>query len=224
MNDRARLSLVHRVRPIGAGEPRGRQRPILILLHGVGSNELAMAAIAPAFDPRFEVLSVRAPIELGPFAFGWFPIARTPDSPAVGPADVESAWSGLSNFIDEAVVAYGGDPDRVFLAGFSQGGIVAVGYALAHPSHVAGAVSMSGWLPPEVVPAAVDEGALAGRPILVVHGLVDQTIEVAAARAEQATLSGFPVRLDYVELAIGHTTTDESVSIVAGWLADRLGP
>ena len=35
---------------------------LLILLHGVGSNELSMEQIAPAFDPRFVVLSVRSPI------------------------------------------------------------------------------------------------------------------------------------------------------------------
>ncbi len=222
MTDRARLSLVHRVRPLAAGEPRVEPRPLLILLHGVGSNELAMAAVAQAFDPRFQVVSVRSPIELGPFAFGWFPIARTPGSPAVSDADVESAMSRLSAFIDEALAAYAGDPDRIFLAGFSQGGIVAVGYLLAHPGQVAGAVSMSGWLPPEVVPAEVDADALAGRAVLVLHGIDDQTIGIDAARAERAALSGFPVRLDYIELAIGHTTTEESVAIVAGWLADRL--
>ena len=46
--------------------------PLLILLHGVGSNEQDLIGLAPALDPRFFVVSARAPITLGYGAYGWY--------------------------------------------------------------------------------------------------------------------------------------------------------
>jgi phospholipase/carboxylesterase len=188
----------------------------------VGSNELSMAALAAGFDPRFVVISVRGPIEIRPFAFGWFSIARTPDGPAVDPSEVEAAWARVMTFIDEALLAYGADPERVFLAGFSQGGIIALGLSLVAGRRIAGAVSMSGWLPPEVVPGAVPDNHRARTPALIVHGTADEEIEVAAGRSSARTLRRFGLAADYAEFAMGHTTTDESLAVVQAWLSARL--
>ena len=67
------LSLVHIVRePAANAATSGERPPLLLLLHGVGSNEQSMASLASAFDSRFIVMSVRSPIVLGPNAFAWF--------------------------------------------------------------------------------------------------------------------------------------------------------
>jgi phospholipase/carboxylesterase len=188
----------------------------------VGSNELSMAALAAGFDPRFVVISARGPIELRPYAFGWFSIARTPDGPAVDPGEVEAGWTRVLTFIDEASVAYGADRERVFLAGFSQGGIIALGLSLIAPERIAGAVSMSGWLPPEVVPDEVPGDRRAGTPVLIVHGTSDNEIGVAAGRSSATTVRRFGLAADYAEFAMGHTTTDESLAVVQAWLSARL--
>ena len=66
-------SLVHTVRsPVPDANAEGARPPLLILMHGVGSNERSMAQLAPAFDPRLVVVSGRSPPTLGPVAFGWF--------------------------------------------------------------------------------------------------------------------------------------------------------
>ena len=88
--DRATLSLVHRVRrPTAPPSDEGGRPPLLVLLHGIGSNELAMAGLSGAFDPRFIVVSARAPIELEPFAFAWFPMAFMPDGPEIDGEDLK---------------------------------------------------------------------------------------------------------------------------------------
>lgn len=181
-----------------------------------------MASLAGRFDPRFIVISARSPIELGPFAFGWFSIARTPGSPPVDPMEVRAARSRALTFIDEVVATYQADPGRVFLAGFSQGGIVALGLLLAAPDTVAGAVSMSGWLPPELVPDVVPIERLRDKPVLIVHGAADDTIGVAAGRDAADTMRRLTAAVQYQEFEMGHTTTDLSMAAVAAWLTAQL--
>src|SRR5215207_7296093 len=122
------LPLVHDVRrpQPGANAP-GSRPPLLLLLHGVGANERQMAALAPAFDPRFVVLSVRSPIVLGSGqdAFAWFHVQFTAQGPVIDRDEAAAGWAHVARFAAEAVVAYDADPDRVYVARFSQGGIMA---------------------------------------------------------------------------------------------------
>ncbi len=167
--------------------------PLLLLLHGVGSNELAMAALAPDFDPRFVVISVRSPIEVGPFAYGWYPVDFTPAGPVIDAEEARAGWDRLTAFVGEAVTAYDLDPVRVFVAGFSQGGILALAALLTAPEAIAGAVCMSGRLPPELLPHAVEPDRLRGKPVLVVHGTRDRTLGVEYGRRAVEALGAFPL-------------------------------
>ena len=183
-----------------------------------------MAAIAGSFDPRFMVISVRAPIALEPFAFAWFHVTFTPGGPVIDAGEAQAAWRTMARFIDEAVRAYEADPARVFIAGFSQGGILALATMLTAPELVAGAVCMSGRLPPEVLPHLAPDARLEGKPVLIVHGIGDETLAVEYGRSARATLGALPLALEYREFDIGHTTTPESLAAVATWLARLVPP
>lgn len=219
----ATLSLVHTVRPPAPdANADGARPPLLVLLHGVGANERQMAALAPSFDPRFVVVSARSPLVLAPDAFAWFHVSFTAEGPAIIAEEAEAGWKSLSRFIDEAVQAYGADPGRVFLAGFSQGGIMALATLLTAPEKVAGAVAMSGRLLPEVLPHAAPFEALRGKPALIVHGVADDKLGIRFARWARERLAHLSIELAYRELPMGHTITSESLDVVHGWLADVL--
>jgi len=213
------LSLVTRIRRPTAADERP---PVLFLFHGVGSNELSMAALAPDLDPRLLVVSVRSPIELGPFSFGWYPVEFAWDGPRIDAAMARAGWERAGAFVDEAVAALGADPDRVFAAGFSQGGIIALALLLTSPERIAGAICMSGRLPAELLPHAATPERLRGKPVLIVHGTGDRTLPVAYARTARDTMAGLPLELSYRELDLGHTTSPESIRLVSDWIAERL--
>jgi phospholipase/carboxylesterase len=196
---------------------------MVVLMHGVGSNELSMAALAPAFDDRFLVLSVRSPTETAPFSFAWLDVTQTTDGPIIDPTEVDAAIARLTTFIEEACSAYEADPGRVYVAGFSQGGIMALATLLITPERVSGAVCMSGRLPPEVLAKAASPERLRGKPALIVHGTRDDTLEVGYARAADQALRRLQLEVEYEELDIGHVATDESLALVTTWLSDRLG-
>lgn len=221
---RKALSLVHRVHGATDAQAYEPRRPLLLLLHGVGSNELAMAALTDWFDPRFIVVSVRAPIQLEPFAFAWFHVTFTTHGPVIEGDEAVAAWRGAASFVDEAVAAYGADPAQVYVVGFSQGGIVGLGSMLMSPETIAGVVCMSGRLPPEVLPHVVAPDRLRGKAVLLIHGIHDETLDIGYARRAKEYLGTLPLNVAYREFDMAHTTTDESMAVVSAWLTARLDP
>jgi phospholipase/carboxylesterase len=217
-----KLSLVHSVRPAAPGtNGAGVRPPLLLLLHGVGANERQMTAIAPAFDPRLVVASVRSPLTMGPDAFGWFHVAFTANGPVIAEDEASDAWVRIARFAGEAVRAYHADPMRVYVGGFSQGGIISLTALLTAPEQFAGAFCMSGRLLPEVLPHVAGD-QLVDKPVLVVHGEYDSKLGVHLARWARTQLEQLHIDLTYRELPIGHEITRESVSEVSTWLTAQL--
>jgi len=110
----------------------------------------------------------------------------------------------------------------VYLAGFSQGGIMTLATLLTAPDKVAGGVSMSGRLLPEVLPKAAPPEQLRDKPILVIHGSRDERLGLQYAHAALDGLRRLPLAVDYKEFDMPHVMTDESVRFAAEWLTRRL--
>ena len=212
-------SLVHLVRhPIVEADTP----PLLLLLHGVGSNENDLFGLAPYLDERFLILSVRAPNTLGPGSYAWFDVDFTPRGPVIDPAQAEASREALIDFIGEAITAYGVNPNQVYMMGFSQGAIMSASIALTRPDLVAGVALMSGRILPEIQSLMAAPEKLEGLPILVVHGVADTVLPINHGRASHQLLASLPVELTYHEYPIGHEVSQESLADVSSWLSAQL--
>ena len=214
-----KLSLVHLVRQ---PQVKGASTPLLLLLHGVGSNEYDLFGLAPYLDKRFLIISVRAPYTMEVDSFAWFEVNFTPQGPIIQPEQAEASRNRMITFLNEAVVAYGADPQQVYLMGFSQGAIMSASVALTRPELVAGVVLMSGRILPQIEPLVAAPEKLKGLPVLVVHGTSDGVLPVNNGRDSQKTLSALPVDLLYREYPMGHEVSRESLADVTSWLSGRL--
>src|SRR5215204_1098945 len=216
----SRLGLKHLVRePVDVGHT---PPPLLLLLHGLGGNEEDLFGLAPYLGGRFLVVSARAPVALEYGGYGWFRIDFTPRGTV---ADVEQARRSLGmlpGFIDGLVEAYGADSRRVYLAGFSQGSMMSLALLFARPEKVAGVVAMSGRLPRQELEQTPDPSTLAGKPVLVTHGLHDTVLPVEQGRAARDYLRELPVELTYREYPMGHEVSAESLRDVTAWLTKVL--
>jgi phospholipase/carboxylesterase len=215
------LSLTHLVR-----EPRAKSEgrpPLLLLLHGVGSNEADLFGLTPYLDERFLVVSARAPVVLGPGSYGWFRIDFTPEGMVADMAQAKRSLELLPGFIGELIEAYGTEERRTYLAGFSQGAMMSLALMLTRPERVAGVAAMSGRLPVQVLEAEPDRDALKGLPVIITHGIHDPVLPVENARAARKYLEALPVELTYREYPMGHEVSFESLRDVSAWLADVLG-
>jgi len=213
------LSLTHLVRQPAV--PSQGLPPLLLLLHGLGSNEEDLMGLAPALDPRFLIVSARAPITMERGSYAWFNIQFTATGIVTSPKEVEASRVILLKFVDELVDAYHADPKRVYLMGFSQGCIMSLAAVLTQPKKFAGVVGMSGRMPELEAKFAPAED-LKGMPLIVVHGTGDQVLPIANGRAIRDKFRTLPVNLTYHEYPMAHSVSPESLAEIAKWLKARL--
>ncbi|MEM8532551.1 MAG: alpha/beta hydrolase [Chloroflexota bacterium] len=213
------LSLVHLIRKPTTQEAKP---PLLILLHGYGSNEQDLFGLSPYLDERFLVVSIRAPLMLMPGGYAWFELGITPNGITFDPVQVGSSFARVTTFIQEAIDAYQVDESRIFLLGFSQGAMISSGIALTKPHLVTGVVLMSGSIPSQdLLPIAPAE-QLADKPFLVTHGTVDEVLPISHGRASRDLLQRLPVNLVYHEYPMGHEINMPCLQDMTTWLKERL--
>ena len=216
------LSLVYVARP-PALKGQHTRSPLLVLLHGVGSHERDLFQLAPQLDARFQLVSVRAPLVRGPDSFAWFNVEFTPEGPEIAPDQLDASRKRLLAFLSEAVEAFGCDPARVYLFGFSQGAIMGLTLALTSPRTLAGVVAIAGRIPPEVLPWMVLPDQTTGLPVLLEHGRADDVVPIDWAHKARTILLRQRVALTYCEHETGHRIIPEMLSDATAWLNERLG-
>ncbi|HZC08078.1 MAG TPA: alpha/beta hydrolase-fold protein [Ktedonobacterales bacterium] len=216
------LPLTHLVRqPLTESRASGRP-PLLLLAHGVGSNERDLFSFAENLAPQFVVVSARAPLTRGPDAFAWFNVQFTPQGPVIAPEQLDASQKVYAAFAGEAIMAYGADPARVYSLGFSQGAIISLVTALTHPHLFAGVVALAGRIPAEAIPWLAAPEETAGLPVFMAHGTRDTIIRVEEARAARDVLERQRVALTYTEYATDHRITPQMFADMTAWLAQRL--
>ncbi|SFB00525.1 phospholipase/carboxylesterase [Collimonas sp. OK607] len=218
--ERPDLPLAHRVRSpdnLTAGSA-----PCLILLHGVGANEANLIEFAQRQDPRLLVILARAPIAFGPGQFGWFNVNFTSTGPVINVAQSEQSRQTLVDFIDGLPSVYDIDPNRVWIAGFSQGGILSASVALTRPDKVAGFGILSGRILPEIAPLIGTNVALRKVHGFVSHGVHDGKLTINFARSAQRLLTEKEVRLTYREYDAVHELNETMQRDFCSWIAQQI--
>jgi len=208
------LSFLHRPAAAGTAEPW-----LLVLLHGVGSNEQDLFGLAPQVPPQFHVLSLRGPLALGPGAYAWFTFTTAPDgSRAIDAAQEAASRPLVAQAVQAAAAQLGVPPERVVVGGFSQGGIMSLSLLLTEPQVLHAAMVMHSRLLPEVLPLMAPPERLRGRELWVSHGTQDAMIPLANAHHVRTAVAPLPIALTYREYPGGHELRPAELRDAMGWL------
>ena len=122
------------------------KNPLLLLLHGYGSNEEDLFSFAGELPDNYYIISARAPYPVPPYGNAWYAI--TFDANMNKFSDDEQAKISrdvIVDFIDLLLEKYPIDPLNVNLIGFSQGAILSYAVALSYPEKVNKVVALSGY-------------------------------------------------------------------------------
>ena len=189
--------------------------PLIVLLHGAGADERDMITMWRDLPSEFVVVSPRAPFRDGG-GYAWY---RKPSRAA----DIAISRKIVELIVAKAVERFDADPQRVFLGGFSQGGVMTYEVALHAPARFAGAVVLSGSMFPSAL-AGVPTTGLAHDPFFIGHGTADPRIPLGAATAARATLDklGVPVAF-HTYPGMGHATDATEAHDLSAWLAAHSG-
>ncbi len=215
-----RMQLAHAIfEPAGDGP-----HPTILALHGWGANAQDLLGLAPHLGGgRFLVICPQGSLDvpIGPqvSGYGWFPLTmgRPPDVPAI-----LSARDRLRAFLDSALERYPIDRKKLVVLGFSQGGVMAYGLALAAPERFAGVAVLSSWLPKELVGLFSQGESKPLPPILVQHGSADELIEIGRARDSIETLRTLTPQVTYREYDMAHEISRKSLADLTAWLEEKV--
>ncbi len=210
------LSFLHRPADPSVSEPW-----LLVLMHGVGSNEADLFGLAPHVPANFHVLSLRAPYVMGPSAYGWFEFAiNRVGERIINEAQEAAARQLVAQALAASAQQLGIPPERVVAGGFSQGGIMALSVLLTQPTLIHAAMVMHSRLLQQIVPIVAPAEELQGKQLWLSHGTHDNVIPLAAAHAIRDRVKTLPVELAYAEYASAHEIIQEELMDAMGWLRD----
>lgn len=114
-------------------------------------------------------------------------------------------------------------PGRIFLAGFSQGGAIALHTVLRQAQPLAGVLALSTYLP---LSALAEQEMLPGTqatPVFMAHGRSDTVVSPALGRASADALTTLGYRVDWHEYPMAHSVCDAELRDLERWLAARMG-
>ncbi len=198
------------------------KNPLLILLHGYGSNEEDLFSFASELPQDHYVISVRAPFDLQPYGHAWYAIHFDADENKF--SDNEQAKESvnlIASFIDEVIKQYPIDTKNVTLIGFSQGAILSYATALTYPEKISKVVALSGYFNQEIMPEVIDTNAISHLKFFVSHGSVDQVIPVEWARKAKPALENLGLEVDYHEYPVGHGVAPQNFFDFKNWLVKQ---
>lgn len=195
------------------------KNPLLLLLHGYGSNAEDLFSFANELPDEYYVISAQAPYDLQYGSYAWYAINFDADQNKF--SDNEQAKSSrdlIAGFIDELILNYPIDTKAVSLLGFSQGAILSYAIALSHPEKINKVIALSGYINDEIFKDNYKNNDLSKLSIFASHGVVDQVIPVNWARKTTPFLDALEIKSVYKEYPIGHGISPQIFADFKNWL------
>ncbi|WP_248723399.1 alpha/beta hydrolase [Seonamhaeicola sp. ML3] len=213
------LSLYHLTRPSILTE----NAPLLIMMHGYGSDENDLFSFASELPDELFIISVRAPYPMAPYGNAWYTINFDAERGKWNDKEqAESSRDLIANFIDEAVNNYPVDKHNVTLLGFSQGCILSCAVALNYPEKIKNIVGLSGYIYHDILPKDLNEKDYSSLDFYCSHGSVDQVIPVDWARQTPNFLKSLGIKHQYSEFPVGHGVAPQNFFEFKSWLSERI--
>ncbi len=199
--------------------------PVLVLLHGYGSNEEDLFDLSATIDSRYAIYSLRAPISLGNGGFAWYGLNRDSNKKLVyNYKEAASSREMVMRFILQQCRTNHLDSNAVVLLGFSQGAMLSYDMALSFPGKIKGVLALSGRL--------MEESKVQKKPIqlkstsfFIAHGTNDELIAVTESEKAKDYLKLMKAKdIVYKTYAMQHVLNGQEIIDIRAWLQKFLAP
>jgi phospholipase/carboxylesterase len=195
------------------------KNPLILLLHGYGSNDDDLFSFASELPDNYYIISAQAPHSLQYGAYAWYAINFDADENKF--SDLPQARDSrdlIATFIDELLELYPIDEANVALLGFSQGTILSYAVALSYPEKIAKVIALSGYLNLEILKDDYLKNNFSNLKMFVSHGTQDQVIPVDWARKAPEKLLQLGIENVYKEYSMGHGINLQNFNDLKNWL------
>ena len=210
--------------------PAGAATAAVIWLHGLGADGYDFVPIVeelrlpPSFAVRFIFPHAQprpVTINNGFVMRAWYDIKSLGGAGGEDDAGIRESEQVVRACVAEEV-ARGIPAHRIVIAGFSQGGAIALQSALRHPEALAGVMALSTYLPLQASVAKEASAANRSTPILMCHGTQDGVVPVQLGELSRDQLTTLGYRVEWRAYPMEHSVCMEEVNDISSWLQDRL--
>ena len=211
-------------------ETAANPRHSVIWLHGLGADGNDFAPIVPQLaDPAWPALRFVFPhaavrpvtINGGMPMRAWYDIAAADLVMRQDEAGIRASVAEV-----EALIAReherGVSSEHILLAGFSQGGAIALAAGLRHAQTLAGIIALSTYVPMLSTLAAERHAANAATPIFWGHGSADPVVPMPRGSESRDLLLALGYTVDWHTYPMAHAVCAEEIADLRKWLGLRL--
>jgi len=210
--------------------PNAPATSAVIWLHGLGADGFDFVPIVnelrlpPSLSTRF-IFPHATPrpvtINNGFVMRAWYDIMGFGPERAEDDAGIRESDGVVRKYIEQ-LIAQGIAANKIVIAGFSQGGAIALQTGLRYPQRLAGIMALSTYLP--LRGAVAKEAAAANRdiPILMCHGLNDPVVSLKMGETSRDVLQGLGYPIEWRSYPMEHSVCMEEVLDISRWLQARL--
>ncbi|KQN42113.1 phospholipase [Pseudomonas sp. Leaf48] len=200
-----------------------QNQPLVIFLHGYGSNEQDLFGIKDDLPAQYTYLSVRAPMVIEEGSYQWF--RKKGEGAYDGETDdLKNSSQLLLDFISGAAKKYHTEPERVYLVGFSQGAIMSYEVALRHPEAVGGIAALGGRILPVLKSELKPDEKRQSLAIFIGHGEEDKRLPISDGTEARSLLQSVSLEPEFHAYpGLGHSISAAEIEDLSAWL-QRLNP
>lgn len=209
---------------------QGEHKATVIWLHGLGDSGNGFAPIVPELKLPAE-LGIRfifphAPVRPVTINNGmpmraWYDIKSLDFNSRADITGVEESAQQVQALIDDEIAA-GISSDKIVLAGFSQGGVIALHLATRSNTSFAGVMALSTYMCEPDLLESKKTDANQNTPILFCHGQQDEVVPMFLGHSAYKTITAHGYQAEWHEYVMQHNVCMQEVNDIAQWLRARL--
>lgn len=205
----------------------------VIWLHGLGADGHDFSPIVPELVrkdwPALRFVFPHAPVRAvtingGARMRAWYDITSFGFDDLALRADRAGVAESVAQI--EALIAREGErgvpPQRVLLAGFSQGGAITLAVGLTRSQPLAGLIALSTYLPMTAQQAQASMAVQAAtQPLFMAHGVFDPVVPPAAGEASAKTMQALGFAMQWRRYPMQHSVCAEEITQLGDWMTAR---
>ncbi len=208
--------------------PEGKGHPAVVFVHGRAGDGKVMWIFSRALqDIKPVIVSPEATVADSKGGFSWWDVDKYPPG---APLSIEEkiqvltpAMKQMKNFVDKLPEVYNVDPNRIYAAGFSQGGGLLSALSLKHPELFKGVAILSSFIPktiqddPELINPNIGNELAKLPKYFIFHGIEDEVIPHSRAKQTEEFLKVLNTDVEFHEDAVGHKVSSSGIKALKAW-------
>ena len=197
---------------------KSKKHPLVVLLHGYGSNENDLFSFQSFFPESHTIVSFRAPLTVFEGMYAWYEIYFENNVKSFNENTAKNSSNEIADEIKVICKQYNCDINNSTLIGFSQGAILGYSIAISNPGLIKNLVALSGYVEEKIIDF---KNKKIDTSIYISHGESDEVIPYLESKQTLDVLDKNEIKYNYNSFNQGHGVNQENLKSFLDWLKDK---